>query len=231
MNTFETEAFLDELKLSKLSDDEKNDLIKKFWNEERQREYNEALKLSKSSSRVPYNCRKKEKNKDIKNKAITTILAFAIATGISYGAYQEYKTFNEKLNIEQELGQTVRTNKSYGAYDMQNDEYNWWYSDEAIDNIINSLQNNYPQYDIDTKIYCCYKALPEYNKKEYLDKIVSKLTEYESFLWYLNSKGLTEAEYVSQMEEILRSYAKSSLESKKRETLFEELNPSSEGRF
>lgn len=229
MNTNEVDAFLDKVKLKNLSDAEKNDIIRKYWNEERQRDYNDALKHSKSHSRVPYKTRKKAKSKGTMHQVVTTVLAFSLAAGMTYEAYQEYKTYEEKLNIEHNLGQTVSQNISYGTYNTDRNEYNWWISDDAIDNIIKNIEIMHPEYDIDTKIYCCYKALPEYNKKEYMDKIVARVTPDESFGWYLNRKGLTVEEYVKLMEQILRSYAKTSLEENNRQDLFDELNPDFEG--
>lgn len=229
MHPDDIDKFLDEVKLNKLTGIEKDEIIKKYWNDERQKSYDEAKKLSQRHSRVPYNSSKKRKKDGTKKQIIATLLVFSLASGMTYATYKEYGTYKEKLDIEKELSESVLKNKSHGSYSIKDDEYYWWYSDESINNIINSLLQEHPEYDIDTKIYCCYKALPEYKRMDYLDRIVSGTTSYPNFELYLNSKRMSLDEYIKTMEKVLRSYAKAQIAQEKAESLVEELNETPEG--
>ena len=204
------------------------------------RQYNEAAyQRSVRVSKQEYDKKKAKCKSNFKNRAITTILAVALAAGVTIGGVKTIKNFNNSTEIMQVLGNTVTGNKVFtGGYDANNQREWYLNTDEIAEDILN--QNR--QYDIDTRIYGCYVALDEFNKDIHMQRIYDDMKDivaaspdkydesekyacsFDSFKDYISSKGLTIEEFLSKMKSIVSKYADESIAQKDISSMLNDLN-------
>lgn len=198
-----------------------------------------AYQNSTRVSRQEYDKKKAKCNSNFKYKALSTILAVALAAGITIGGIKTVKNFNNSTEIMQVLGNTVTGNKIFtGGYDSNNNRE--WYLDTK--EIAEDVLNQNKQFDIDTRIYGCYVALDEFNKDIHMQRIYDDMKDivtanpekydesekyacsFDSFQDYISSKGLTIEEFLSQMKSIVSKYADESITQKDISSMLNELN-------
>ena len=98
------------------------------------------------------------------------------------------------------------------------------------------------EYDIDTRIYGCFRALNEYEKESYMNELFSKMSRiiasnpasysedeiksalHSSFQDYLDSKNITLEEYEELMDKIIKAYAKEDKSEEEVASLLSKLN-------
>ena len=116
-----------------------------------------------------------------------------------------------------------------------------------MNKMASDVLNNNKEYDIDTRIYGCFRALNEYDKTEHMNELFSKMSRliadepgeytedeiksalHSSFQEYLDSKSITLDEYETIMEKVIKEYAKEDISQEKINDLLDQLNGSRDG--
>ena len=116
-----------------------------------------------------------------------------------------------------------------------------------MNQMASDVLNNNKEYDIDTRIYGCFRALNEYDKTAHMNELFSKMSRliadepgkytedeirsalHSSFQEYLDSKSITLDEYESIMEKVIKEYAKEDISQEKINDLLGQLNGSRDG--
>ncbi len=204
--------------------------------------YDDAVKRSVTRSVVDYKKEKLEKPKGYKKIIISTAIILAMGFGLGVASTKVVGTYNTNRavsKIEQEVDDPVVDNTQYGGYNPNTERPNWWYN--IYDMASQVLETNL-DYDIDTRIYGCYKAMKPYHKEEHMDKLLSCLNSlvhaegstydektieacsYTTFKDYLASKGLEEEEYQDLMQQILATYGRGNINNEELNELLQKLN-------
>ena len=114
-----------------------------------------------------------------------------------------------------------------------------------MDNVASEVLNTNKEYDIDTRIYGCFRALNEYEKESYMNELFSKMSRiiasnpasysedeiksalHSSFQDYLDSKNITLEEYEELMDKVIKAYAKEDKSEEEVASLLSKLNDAS----
>ncbi len=197
------------------------------WNKEKETTRDdEAYKLSVGRPPVKNARRKMRKPAGIKAIGKKVIIIVALGAGLTVGIH-ELKAAMEigesVKEIEKTLAEPVSTNTTVDGYNYTEQRPYWWYDMHEVASDV--LENN-KEYDIDTRIYGCFRALNEYNKTSYMDELFSKMSRliadepgkytedeiksalHSSFQDYLDSKNISLEEYESIMEKVIKAYAR-----------------------
>lgn len=186
-------------------------------------DYEDAVKRSTNPSMVRFERRQKQKDNTYKRALIVTALVTSLALGAFGGLWLKEDTENRNAidMSTQMLAQVVDEHTHYNEEDLRSQI--WWYD---IPEMAKQLLTEENGFDIDTKIYGCYKNFNTYNKNEHMDQLfwnlkslvdaspqsyseqVQRACSHSSFDSYLNSLGLTKEEYSKYMENVLASYGK-----------------------
>lgn len=183
--------------------------------------YDMSLNGSLTDNIIPFTPTKKNKPNGYGKILTTTLLIIAIGI-TAKGLSDSKKNFEIKQEISSELAMVVKDNTFYGDYNPTKGEFTWWYDTKRIaEDILNG-----DKYDINLRIYGCYKNLNEYKKLDFMNEIFRNfqklITEnpnmysdevvascnYSSFDKYLDSLGLSLEEYVKEMEKELKNIVK-----------------------
>lgn len=183
--------------------------------------YDDILKESMSDNIIPFTPVKKNKPAGYGKILTTTLLLIAIGI-TAKGLSDSKKNFELKQEITSELAMVVKDNTFYGDYNPDKGEFTWWYDTKRIaQDILNG-----DKYDIDFRIYGCYKNLNEYKKLDFMNEIFRNFQKliaenpnmysseviascnFPSFDKYLDSLGLSLEEYVNEMEKNFKTIVK-----------------------
>ncbi len=186
--------------------------------------------------------RVKQKPKGTKKFAIKIIVLVAVGTGLVTTTSQlktAIDTTNEAFAVRSTIGSSVSDNINYGSYNP-NEQKPYW--DYDVDSMAQDVLTKNKEYDIDTRIYGCYSRLNDYRKEFYMNKIFEKMSKivssspdsytdeeikaclHGSFDSYLESKGVSRAEYCKIMDEVVRAYAKENISHEEINDLLESMN-------
>lgn len=202
--------------------------------------YENAVKMSVGTPVIPF--RTTPKKKPINYKAILCSAALLLA--ISFGA----KYIGERRDTQEAyfqsndiLAQVVSDNTHYGDY--SGSERIWWYDTEKM--ALDVLDSS--EYDIDTRIYGCYKNMKEYNKLTHMNSLFEEMQKiitanpdkysedikaacsYETFQEYLDAKNLNLDDYQKLMDQVLVAYGKEDRNFEEIAALLNELNGTRDG--
>lgn len=229
--------------------DDMDTIINHLWgpngaaNKKEEQHYEEfAYEMSTNKKPVRYKTRQKQKPKGIKSITRKAILLIALSSSLVVGGSvlkNQAELSSAKWDIDKNLGSVVRENTNYFGYN-ENEQRQYW--DYDIMDISSDILNKNQEYDIDTRIYGAYKSLNEYRKDEFMNELFQslqsitqsnpdKFTEdvinacnHSSLNDYLESKGITLDEYQNIMDDILRAYAKDTLNEEEITELLQKLN-------
>lgn len=201
-----------------------------------------AMEMSINKPKVRNNRRTVQKTKGVKTLAQKAIIFVALGSLLTVGAktIKDTQELNQEVkSIENELGLAATENKEYGKFNEGTGEYYWWYD---LGGASKDILDNNKNYDIDTRIYGCYNKLSDYDKEIHMDKIFqnmstliandpSKYTDDEikacmhsSFQEYLDSKQITQEDYETLMNKVLKAYARGNINMDEVNELLSELN-------
>lgn len=201
---------------------EKEDLFVNIINDRQKKNsssYDTTLESSLSKSVIPYKPKKVEKPSNYFKIISSVVLIMAL--GFSTVKIKEEFENREAINdVTTKMAVYVTNNTNYGDYNPDAGEFYWWYD---IDSMAKAILDS-TDYDIDTRIYGCFRNLKEYKRIATMDELFMKFQKiftenptlydenivascnFHSFEQYLDSKGLTLDEYTDKMAEVLESY-------------------------
>ena len=190
-----------------------------------EREQEERLRQTK----IKYQTRPKNKQRDFVKKAIIGIVATATVLGVGSKMIDIAKdnvARNEFVNI---VADHVNDNVVYtNTLSSDGNGYTWYYDD--VRKIAQETLNENKDIDIDTRIYGTYLGLNDYQRDEYMDKIMHELqdivtenpldyTEEEvracnhtNFTDYLASLGMEKDDYIRFMRDVTLAYGQNDIE-------------------
>lgn len=207
----------------------------------------EAYNLSVGRPPVKNTRSKKRKPAGIKDIGKKIIIMVALGAGLTIGIHElkQAMEVGENANeIKDALATTVSQNTSVDGYNHAEQRPYWWYD---MNKMASDVLNNNKEYDIDTRIYGCFRALNEYDKTEHMNELFSKMSSliadepgeytedeirsalHSSFQEYLDSKSITLDEYETIMEKVIKEYAKEDISQEKINDLLDQLNGSRDG--
>lgn len=208
----------------------------------------EAYRLSVERPPVKNLRNKKRKPAGIKDIGKKIIIMVALGAGLTVGIHElkQAMEVGENANeIKDALATAVSQNTSVDGYNHAEQRPYWWYDMNKMASDV--LNNNNKEYDIDTRIYGCFRALNEYDKTEHMNELFSKMSRliadepeeytedeirsalHSSFQEYLDSKSITLDEYETIMEKVIKEYAKEDISQEKINDLLDQLNGSRDG--
>lgn len=183
----------------------------------------------------------KRKPKGVKDLAKKAIVLVALASGLTVGIHELKSAMDigeGAMDIKNELATVVRDNTVTSGYNGNEQRPYWWYN---MSDIASDVLNN-KDYDIDTRIYGCFKALNEYKKDEFMDELFHNMSRivgdnpeafssdevksalHSSFQDYLDSKNVSLEDYQSIMENVIKAYAKEDISMDEVNSLLCQLN-------
>ena len=201
-----------------------------------------AYNLSVNRPMVKNRRTKKKKAMGIKEIATKTIILVALSAGLTVGIHELHEAMEVGENakeIKNELAAAVTENTEIAGYNKNEQRPYWWYQ---MDNVASDVLNSNKEYDIDTRIYGCFRALNEYDKTEHMNELFSKMSRliadepggytedeirsalHSSFQEYLDSKSISLSDYESLMNKVLIAYAKGNVNMDEVNELLSELN-------
>lgn len=207
----------------------------------------EAYRLSVERPPVKNTRSKKRKPAGIKDIGKKIIIMVALGAGLTVGIHElkQAMEVGENANeIKDALATAVSQNTSVDGYNHTEQRPYWWYD---MNKMASDVLNNNKEYDIDTRIYGCFRALNEYDKTEHMNELFSKMSRliadepgeytedeirsalHSSFQEYLDSKSITLDEYETIMEKVIKEYAKEDISQEKINDLLDQLNGSRDG--
>lgn len=207
----------------------------------------EAYRLSVERPPVKNTRSKKRKPSGIKGIGKKIIIMVALGAGLTVGIHElkQAMEVGENANeIKDTLATVVSANTSVDGYNHAEQRPYWWYD---MNQMASGVLNNNKEYDIDTRIYGCFRALNEYDKTAHMNELFSKMSRliadepgkytedeirsalHSSFQEYLDSKSITLDEYESIMEKVIKEYAKEDISQEKINDLLGQLNGSRDG--
>ena len=220
--------------------------INKMFNSDGTRkEYNrdeDAFNLSTNRPIVRNSRTKKRKPKGISDLAKKAIVLVAIGIGITVGVHELHEAMEvgeNAMEIKNELASVVRDNTQTDGYNTEEQRPYWWYN---RGDVASDVLNKNKEYDIDTRIYGCFRSLNEYNKTEHMDELFSKMSRligdnpgaytedeiksalHSSFDEYLESKNISLEDYQKLMEKVIKAYAKEDVNQEEINSLLTTLN-------
>ena len=201
-----------------------------------------AYNLSVNRPMVKNRRTKKKKAMGIKEIATKTIILVALSAGLTVGIHELHEAMEVGENAKEnknELGASVTENTEIAGYNKNEQRPYWWYQ---MDNVASDVLNSNKEYDIDTRIYGCFRALNEYEKESYMNELFSKMSRiiasnpasysedeiksalHSSFQDYLDSKNITLEEYEELMDKVIKAYAKEDKSEEEVASLLSKLN-------
>ena len=145
--------------------------------QEKQLEMKTLIILSVNRPMVKNRRTKKEKKRWVLKKIATkTIILVALSAGLTVGIHELHEAMEVGENakeIKNELAAAVTENTEIAGYNKNEQRPYWWYQ---MDNVASDVLNSNKEYDIDTRIYGCFRALNEYEKESYMNELFSKMS-------------------------------------------------------
>ena len=176
------------------------------------------------ATRIRYQTTKKKKMKGFAQNAILSIVAAATLIAAVRGISNEINKMNEHNDFLASISTEVKENTIYtDTRSQDNQGYTWYY--DNLDDIADGVLNDNKEIDIDTRIYGTYASLKDYEKDEYMDKIMQILQSMvvanpeaytadeiracnnDSFASYLAQLGLDKGDYIDLMQNVTYAYS------------------------